>query len=156
MMCFSNFLASLTTMSDQQFYIKTLPTKQAADIALKSRLYVSGWTLSRMLKTVRADDSTGYCILAFNQETDQAVGVCVHLHEENEDEVINGVFVKKQYRNKGIGTMLAITMSEKYIKRKYQIYTGCSPSLVETRYAVRRKLNEHFKNYSFTTEGIEA
>lgn len=146
-----------TVMSNQQFYIKQLPTKQAADIALKSRLYVSGWTLSRMLKSLRIDDSLGYCIVAFNRETDQAIGVCVHLHEENDDEVINGVFVKKQYRNKGVGTMLAITMSEKYIKREYQIYTECSHTLEDTRYAVRRKLNEHFKNYSFTTEeGIEA
>ena len=109
-----------------------------------------------MLKSLRTDESLGYCIVAFNRETDQAIGVCVHLHEENADEVINGVFVKKQYRNKGIGTMLAITMSEQYIKRKYQIYTGCSRTLQDTRYAVRRKLNDHFKNYSFTTEeGIE-
>ena len=139
-------------MSNQQFYIKQLSTKQAADIALKSRLYVSGWTLSRMLKSLRVDDSLGYCIVAFNRETDQAIGVCVHLHEGNSDEVINGVFVKKHYRNNGIGTMLTITMSEQYIKRPYEIYTGVSETLKPCRYAVRRKLNAYFENFNFTCE----
>jgi len=139
-------------MSNQQFYIKHLPTKQAADIALKSRLYVSGWTLSGMLKTLRSDDTLGYCIVAFNRETDQAVGVCVHLHEENYDGVENGVFVKKQYRNNGIGTMLTIAMSEQYIKRPYEIYTGFSETLKPCRYAVRRKLNTYFQNNEFTCQ----
>ena len=83
---------------------KGVDTKVAADIALKSRLYVSGWMLSSYLKKIRKGEIDARVVLC--TENGCAVGICV--------QVLSGVrkgftqvFVKKSYRKRGIGTKMA-------------------------------------------------
>ena len=83
---------------------KGVDAKVAADIALKSRLYVSGWMLSSYLKKIRGIEIDARVVLC--TENGCAVGVCV--------QVLSGarkgftqIFVKKSYRKRGIATKMA-------------------------------------------------
>ena len=83
---------------------KGVDAKVAADIALKSRLYVSGWMLSSYLKKIRGSEVNARVVLY--TENGCAVGICA--------QVLSGVrkgftqvFVKKSYRKRGIGTKMA-------------------------------------------------
>lgn len=73
-----------------------------ADIALKNRLYVSGFRLSGVLKRIRSGLSP-QALVVIHYEKDIPVGVAIH-------NPLGGyqvqVFVRKACRNRGIGTKL--------------------------------------------------
>lgn len=76
--------------------------KAAADLALKKRLYVSGWSLSSYL--ISARHYPEYCaniVLAFDDVN--PVGVAISFKD---DLMLSAVFVKKSYRRQNIGTQL--------------------------------------------------
>lgn len=79
---------------------KKLCPRSAADIALKNKLFVSGWQLSRTLADVRKWNYCDRIILAY--EDNIPVGVAVRNANNN----CVQVFVKKAYRLKGIGSKL--------------------------------------------------
>jgi GNAT superfamily N-acetyltransferase len=84
--------------------IVELPPSEAADIALKHRLYVSGWCFSSWFKTYKKEPekarSRVRTLLAY--EDDTPAGVLVHNKEHN----CISVFVRKSMRRRGIGTKL--------------------------------------------------
>lgn len=79
--------------------------KEGCDIALKHRLYVSGWQLSRVLKSIRR-----------KTEQDSEVVICYH------EEIPIGVaithqlrtmaFIRKAHRRKRIGTQLVKALTK--------------------------------------------
>lgn len=83
-----------------------------ADIALKNRLYVSGWMLSSHLKAIR--DGKINSIVKLQYEDGKPVGVVTMnrpyegFDPEHFDTKVTNVeiFVKKAYRKKGIGRKL--------------------------------------------------
>ena len=72
--------------------------RENADLALKHRLYVSGWCLSGLLKDIRSGKYEAQVKLY----KIKGVPVGVAVLENN----FIQVFVKKEYRNKGIGRKL--------------------------------------------------
>lgn len=80
-----------------------------ADIALKNRLYVSGWSLSGILKDARNNPANCKIMLAYVD--DKPVGVCVTYCNTI------AVFVKRDKRKHGVGTKLVNT-AKKLIKGK--------------------------------------
>lgn len=90
-------------------------TKAFANIALKSRLYVSGWVLSETLVGIRK----GYNIckkIAIAQIEDKPVGVAI-VNNRNEVQV----FVRKSERKKGIGKSLVESLNETNLKGNYGV-----------------------------------
>lgn len=85
---------------------KRLCPKSAADIALKNRLYVSGWLLSRTLKHIRKYNYCNSIILAY----EHGIPVGVALRNAHNSPI--QVFVKKSYRHKGIGTKLVKSLQK--------------------------------------------
>lgn len=84
--------------------------KAFANIALKSRLYVSGWVLSGVLVKVRE----GYNVckkIAIAEIENKPVGVAIVNHY-NEVQV----FVRKSERKKGIGKNLVESLNETTLK----------------------------------------
>lgn len=73
--------------------------KELADIALKNRLYVSGWKLSYTFRSIRDEDWNDTVLLYYQKG--KPVGVAVIRRDKNIE-----VFVKKKYRRQGIGTLL--------------------------------------------------
>lgn len=74
-----------------------------ADIALKNRLYVSGYMLSEVLRKIRSGEFEGRVVI--HCENDIPVGVAV----EHYSPVVfykTMVFVRKSMRRKGIGSKL--------------------------------------------------
>lgn len=82
--------------------------KHLAEIAFSNVLYVRGWYLQKVLKTIMSDG------LGVNQDiilatlADYPVGVCVL-----EDTHLE-IFVRRPYRNYGIGSKLVSEMKNKY------------------------------------------
>lgn len=74
-------------------------TKIGADLALKNRLYVSGWELSRTLQDFRNGHERGIVILAF--KADKPIAVLT-----GEELGFVMLFVRKAERRQGIGTQL--------------------------------------------------
>lgn len=80
-------------------------TTLAADIALKNRLYVSGWCLSGEFRRIRMSPINGDLIsIAF--EDDIAIGVCLKRYNRLD------TFVRKSKRRKGIGKALVKSISD--------------------------------------------
>lgn len=76
--------------------------KFAADLALKNKLYVSGWSLSKALKSVR--NGSRFCnSISILFENSVPVGVAISEYDHHE---LN-VFVRKSKRRKGYGSLLA-------------------------------------------------
>lgn len=80
-----------------------------AKIALSNKLYVRGWmlkkTLDEMIKSVSTNEK--FCIsIAYIDEL--PVGCCVLDNERN----FLQVYVKKEYRNMGLGTKLVRSLAE--------------------------------------------
>ena len=84
--------------------ITNLPAQEAADIALKNRLYVSGWGLIWTLKQVR-DNNMNACV-ALCEKDGRYVGVSIRIRGRGKSHWNIAVFVRKAERNKGIGTKL--------------------------------------------------
>ena len=77
--------------------------KEMASLALKSRLYVSGWCMSYSLKRARDLQSfreKSVVVIAFSTETNTPVGAAIVCRKDID------VFVRKSERNKGIGKEL--------------------------------------------------
>ncbi len=94
-----------------------------ADIALKNRLYVSGYMLSHLLKDIRLGNIAAN--VALHYEEDIPVGVAVHIIEEDYNDYQVMVFVRKSKRCKGIGSKL---LKELDAPKTSIIGTGCSVS----------------------------
>lgn len=80
-----------------------------ADIALKNRLYVNGWNLSAMLRKIRSNQVESIVDIFYEQE--KPVGVLViektcKMKDKHIDSYLIQVFVKKNYRRKGIASAL--------------------------------------------------
>lgn len=80
-----------------------------ANIALRNRLYVSGFLLSGVLKDIRAGHACG--VVNIHYEDDIPVGVIVHVTDGTLTDDLSCyydlmVFVRKSHRNKGIGKKL--------------------------------------------------
>lgn len=81
-----------------------LENKNKAEIALKNRLFVSGWLLNKILNQVKNGFISAN--LEIYYENELPVGVAVNITEENYNDYKTMIFVKKSYRNKGIGSKL--------------------------------------------------
>ena len=99
---------------------------QGADIALKHRLYVSGWSLSHILKAIR-DPSSSYSSLystsaiAIVAVKGTPVAVAVYRRDE-----IN-TFCRKSMRRCGYGS-LAVTKIKETVKDKIRYFPGIKGS----------------------------
>ena len=74
----------------------------AASIALKHRLFVSGWRLSGDLKYIKRCHNIEDARMAIAYDSDTPVGVCLY----NQNTGLIQVFVRKSYRRRGIGRSL--------------------------------------------------
>jgi GNAT superfamily N-acetyltransferase len=82
-------------------------THRAADIALKNRLYVSGWQLSYILKDIRSGHQHQIgSKVAIYYEDKEPVGVAVITKYCSVQ-----VFVRQSERRKGIGSALVKALS---------------------------------------------
>lgn len=98
--------------------VKVFPgelVKQGADIALKNRLYVSGWDLSGKLKQLRAGGLTGTVALTY--EDDKPVAVAVAFDKFNGHRIELQVFCRKAERRKGYGT-IAVDAAQRMQRNK--------------------------------------
>lgn len=105
-------------------------TRINADIALKNRLYVSGWCLSGNLVDVR--DSPEDCLVLVHYEDERAVGVCLVQHYEVYNKKVHNIqtFVKKSYRGKGIGRQLVNKAKEITPNAEFSYGAGIAGSRV--------------------------
>lgn len=93
-----------------------LKTEEKASLALKHRLYVSGWQLSHQLKAAR-DYPTEYEIKV---EYVKGVPVGVCLLDKCDGSI--SIFVKKAFRRKGIGRKLVKRFGDKIKKASWGIH----------------------------------
>ena len=94
-------------------------SKSAADIALKARLYVSGWALSKDLVEIRKGSVKAQVALAYDP-SGAPVGVSVR-----EGNWIS-VFVRKSHRRNGVGTLLVKALKNEHIRAGYGIVGSLS------------------------------
>ena len=83
---------------------KTRSAKELADIALKNRLYVSGWSLTEVLQDIRKGKQEAHVAIAYDGDTPIAVSIFMEKYRNGWDHV--QVFVRKSYRRNGIGKRL--------------------------------------------------
>lgn len=93
-----------------------LKIEELASLALKSRLYVSGWELSHQLKAAR-DYPEDYEI-KLEYVKGVPVGVC--LLDKCDGSI--SMFVKKAFRRKGIGRRLVKRFGDKIKKASWGIH----------------------------------
>lgn len=95
-----------------------------ADIAIRNKLFMPGWVLSSTLKSIRNNWDNYYvnCVVNLHYEDEKPVGVVVmRMPVDKSIPECNGfkpevqIFVKKQYRRKGIGTKLISSLNKKQI-----------------------------------------
>lgn len=99
-----------------EFNIVPMTTDEKASLALKHRLYVSGWELSHQLVCARKYPQ-GYEIkLEYVGEV--PVGVCLL----DKDDGCISIFVKKAFRRKGIGRKLVKRFGDKIKKADWGIH----------------------------------
>ncbi len=94
--------------------------KEFAGIALRARLYVSGWQLSQTLLDIRDGDiyTKDTFVLAYDGDT--PIGLCVMHHRNSWGCPVSSTFVRKSYRRRGIGTkMIAKALDNKRKKFMY-------------------------------------
>ena len=84
--------------------IRRMKVEKAAEIALKNRLYVSGWLLGEYLRSIKPerDDLLLYYV------DERPVGVCFRRKYYKNSCLM--VFVRKAYRYRGIGRKLVNKM----------------------------------------------
>lgn len=104
--------------------------KIKADIALKNRLFVSGFDLSYLLQNIRSGQ-IGYkeanIVLEYVEE--KAVGVAVYVFDRDFEEESNvHVFVRKAFRRKGIGKKLIKSLNLPTEKNKLSVALGSNAS----------------------------
>lgn len=76
-----------------------------ADIALKARLYVSGYQLSHVLGGIRDGGIIGKVALHYD-ESNIPLGVAVHITDRSFIGYETMIFVRKAKRRQGIGSLL--------------------------------------------------
>ena len=97
--------------------------QQLAQIALSNVLFVRGWNLQEDLKSIIKNG------LGINQDimlatlADYPVGVCVKCDNQLQ------IFVRRPYRNYGIGGKLVSTMKAKYADVNFWAYEGTKGTL---------------------------
>ena len=99
---------------------------QGADIALKHRLYVSGWSLSHILKAIREPSSSHSSLYSTSAIAIVTVGgtpVAVAVYRRGE---IN-TFCRKSMRRRGYGS-LAVTKITETVKDKIRHFPGIAGS----------------------------
>lgn len=104
--------------------------KIKADIALKNRLFVSGFDLSYLLQNIRSGQ-VGYreanIVLEYIEE--KPVGVAVHIFDRDFEEESNvHVFVRKAFRRKGVGRKLIKSLNLPKEKKKLSVVLGSNAS----------------------------
>jgi GNAT superfamily N-acetyltransferase len=78
--------------------------QEKAAIAIKNRLFVPGWLLNAKLHEIKDGNLSANVNLHY--ENNVPVAVALEILEENYFEYKTMVFVRKNYRNKGIGSDL--------------------------------------------------
>lgn len=84
----------------------------AASIALKHRLFVSGWLLSGAMKCIRKGHNIEDARMAIAYDSDIPVGVSLYDRTTG----LIQVFVRKSYRRRGIGRKLVENF------KKFEVY----------------------------------
>lgn len=97
---------------------------EGCNIALRSRLYVSGWTLSHYLKSVRWGKRHGIVFIYFRDNT--PIGICLAT-ASGTDYAIQ-FFVRKNERRTGVATALFKEVCNFLGNRKYKCYDGIDGS----------------------------
>lgn len=93
-----------------------------ADIALKNRLYVSGYMLSGVLIKIRSGKLDARVVI--HVENENPVGVAVYIPSAfTYYETM--IFVRKSMRNRGIGSILLEKLNA---PKKTRVGVGCSAS----------------------------
>lgn len=95
---------------------KTRSAKELADIALKHRLYVSGWRLTEILQDIRKGRLEANVAIAYDQGVPIGVSILLEEYRDNMDHI--QVFVRKSYRRNGIGKKLV----NRLCKQKGNVY----------------------------------
>lgn len=95
-----------------------------ADIALKARLYVSGYQLSHVLRGIRDGGIIGKVAL-HHDEGNTPVGVAVHITDRSFIGYETMVFVRKSKRRQGIGSLLIKQLNS---PKNSFVGRGCSAS----------------------------
>lgn len=84
-----------------------------SDIALKNRLYVSGWLLSGALVNARDDPTNKLVLLHYIDDVPVGVIYARYVNSVNSVNLVNvQVFVRKSKRNLGIGSALVNNVKE--------------------------------------------
>lgn len=102
--------------------MKSIEDSINADIALKNRLYVSGWELSSSLKHAREYPDSYIVLLEWSD--DLPVGVVLYCVGSREMQF----FVKKAYRRKGIGTKLFKKLKDRIPHTEFRYDLGITGS----------------------------
>ena len=97
---------------------------EGCNIALHSRLYVSGWTLSHDLKAVRSGKVPGTVLIYFRNKT--PIGVCL-VNTCGTYPALQ-FFVRKNERRTGVATALFKEVCTLFGDRKYRHYYGIDGS----------------------------
>lgn len=125
---------------------------EGCDIALKSRLYVSGWTLSEMLKNIRKSSSYyGKTALFICYEKEMPVALCLATAYNRKDEKIYELqaFCRKNFRRLGYAS-LCVKACKMFFgpEAKYVVYPGIENSNVFwNRVEIPRQTTVKFFNY---------
>lgn len=93
-----------------------------ADIALKNRLYVSGYMLSGVLIDIRNGDNDGRVVIHFENDIPVGVAITQSAHSSYYETMI---FVRKSMRNRGIGAKLLTQLNASKTTR---VGVGCKAS----------------------------
>lgn len=121
--------------SIKQSYKLSTPTKNS-NIALKYKLYVSGWLLSHELQYIRDNPKNNIVLLSY--KNNEPVGVIL-LNSKNQIMI----FVRKQYRNCGIGSKLMNRLFNKISDdRKRKIFAEVG---IESSKLLFKKFNVRIK-----------
>lgn len=109
--------------------------KEAADLARKHRLFVSGWCLNSDLKKVGHQDKIS---IAYNNGVPIGVALLVEKHNDLQ------CFVRKKERRKGVGTILVGSIKKQDCSAGLGLKKGQSKAFWESAGV---KLNSTFNNF---------
>ena len=97
-------------------------TKENAKIAIKNHLYIDGWTLLDSLKEVlnNGKENNYYVNIAYRDNKAVAVIYATSTHIQ--------IFVKREYRRRGIGKQLINRLVKYTGKKDFKVYKGIHES----------------------------
>lgn len=111
-----------------------LQAKKGAAIALRNRLYVSGWELSYTLQYIKNTvESKYFVVLAFENDIPIGVLTC-------SPEGMLQVFVRKSKRTKGIGRSLIREAAKSYPIEKLRYDSGIKGSSIFFKKSLNRNI----------------